>query len=52
MSERLSRFGVGPMISLPTFFYGALAGISTYLWPDVCTLQPLHHPAIVATAWT
>ena len=52
MAERLSRFGVGPMISLPTFLFGALAAIATYLWPDICTLPPLRHPAIVVAAWT
>jgi len=39
MEKRLSRFGVGPKITLSALIYAALAGTATYVWPDVCLLR-------------
>jgi protein-S-isoprenylcysteine O-methyltransferase Ste14 len=39
METRLSRFGVGPKITLSAIAYAALAGAVTYAWPDACLLR-------------
>jgi protein-S-isoprenylcysteine O-methyltransferase Ste14 len=39
MEKRLSRFGVGPKITLSAIIYAALAGAATYVWPDACLLR-------------
>jgi len=36
MNREMSRWGVGPSILLPTGAYAAVAGLATWLWPDVC----------------
>jgi len=41
MSNRLSRWGVGPRILLTAAGYGLLAGIVTYLWPAVCLIRAM-----------
>jgi len=39
MEKRLSRFGVGPKITVSAIVYAALAGAATYIWPGVCLLR-------------
>ena len=36
MTGEMSRWGVGPSILVPTAAYAAVAGLATWLWPDVC----------------
>jgi protein-S-isoprenylcysteine O-methyltransferase Ste14 len=50
MGERLSRWGIGPRISLSAVAYGVAAGIVTYAFPAACLLAPLHHVAVVTFA--
>jgi protein-S-isoprenylcysteine O-methyltransferase Ste14 len=38
MAERLSRFGVGPRIMLPSVVCAVAAWFATRAWPDVCLL--------------
>ena len=39
VKTRLSRWGVGPRIALAAGGYMVLAGVASYLWPDVCLLR-------------
>jgi len=39
MENRLSRWGIGPRIIVGAGGYMVLAGIATYLWPDICLLR-------------
>ena len=41
MNRELSRWGVGPIIMLPTVTYAALAGMATCLWPEVCLVTAI-----------
>lgn len=50
MSERLSRFGVGPYIVGATIAYALLAGIATLAWPNTLLLRVLDHPVIAIIA--
>jgi protein-S-isoprenylcysteine O-methyltransferase Ste14 len=43
MEKRLSRFGIGPKITLSVIVYAALAGAATYTWPDACLLRRVPH---------
>lgn len=36
MTREISRWGVGPSIMLSAGVYAAVAGLATWLWPDVC----------------
>jgi protein-S-isoprenylcysteine O-methyltransferase Ste14 len=36
MTQEMSRWGVGPSIMVPMAAYAAVAGLATWLWPDVC----------------
>jgi protein-S-isoprenylcysteine O-methyltransferase Ste14 len=36
MTRELSRWGVGPSIVVSAGAYAAVAGLATWLWPDVC----------------
>lgn len=47
MSNRLSRWGVGPRILLIAGGYACLAGIATYLWPDVCLIRVVPYPVFL-----
>jgi protein-S-isoprenylcysteine O-methyltransferase Ste14 len=42
MTRKMSRWGVGPSILLPTGAYAVIAGLATWLWPEICvvTLVP------------
>jgi protein-S-isoprenylcysteine O-methyltransferase Ste14 len=41
MDARLSRWGIGPRIIVAAGGYMVLAGIASYLWPEVCLLHPI-----------
>lgn len=45
MSRELSRWGVGPSIVVSAGAYAAVAGLATWLWPDVCLVTAV--PSIV-----
>ena len=36
MTREISRWGVGPSIMLSAGAYAAVAGMATWLWPEVC----------------
>jgi len=38
MTREMSRWGVGPSILLPMGAYAAVAGLATWLWPEVCVV--------------
>ncbi len=50
MAERLSRWGVGPRIALPTLLCGAAAGLATHLWPQACLLRIVPGVVLVTVA--
>ncbi len=39
MKGKMTIWGVGPKIMVPTFAYMALAGIATYLWPAIFSVR-------------
>lgn len=41
MGERLSRWGVGPRITVPMLLAALLGGMATWLWPDVCIVRAI-----------
>jgi protein-S-isoprenylcysteine O-methyltransferase Ste14 len=43
MTQEMSRWGVGPSILLPTGAYAAVAGLVTWLWPEVCLVTVIPH---------
>jgi protein-S-isoprenylcysteine O-methyltransferase Ste14 len=49
MTERLSRWGVGPKITIPLLLTTLLAGMATRLWPDVCVVRAI--PQYVAISF-
>jgi protein-S-isoprenylcysteine O-methyltransferase Ste14 len=51
MEERLSRFGVGPRMSLSAVTYGVLAGAATYARPDVCLLRWPPYAVLATVGW-
>ena len=50
MEKRMSRWGVGPRISVVAVAYALVAGAATYAWPDVCLLQFLPRAVFVGIA--
>ena len=50
MTDRLSRFGVGPKMVASAMACAAVAGALTYLFPTACLVPVLHAPVIVALA--
>ncbi len=38
MTRELSRWGVGPSIMVSAGTYAAVAGLVTWLWPDICLI--------------
>lgn len=55
MKARMTIWGVGPKIMVPTFGYLVVAGIATYLWPAACLVQAVPYvfflvPGIVLLA--
>ena len=47
MKDRMSIWGVGPKIMFPTFGCLAVAGMATYLWPNVCLVRALPYVFLV-----
>ncbi len=45
MTREISRWGVGPKIMLSAGAYAAVAGLATWLWPDVCSITSLPYTA-------
>jgi protein-S-isoprenylcysteine O-methyltransferase Ste14 len=45
MSRELSRWGIGPSILASAGAYAAVAGLATWLWPDICFFTAI--PSIV-----
>jgi protein-S-isoprenylcysteine O-methyltransferase Ste14 len=41
MTREMSRWGVGPSIMVPMAAYAVIAGLATWLWPDVCLVTAL-----------
>ena len=41
MNRELSRWGVGPSILVTAGTYAAIAGLATYLWPNVCLMPAI-----------
>jgi protein-S-isoprenylcysteine O-methyltransferase Ste14 len=39
MTRELSRWGVGPKITVPMLLTALLAGAATWLWPEVCVVR-------------
>ena len=39
MSREISRWGVGPSIMVSAGVYAAVAGLATWLWPEVCLIS-------------
>lgn len=39
MTHRLSLWGIGPRMMLAAAVYALLAGIATWLWPEVCFIR-------------
>ena len=50
MSNRMSRWGIGPQIAAAALMYAAVAGVVTRRWPDICLMRtvPFTIPALVA----
>lgn len=48
MIREMSRWGVGPSILLPTGAYAAVAGLATWLWPDVCLVRAVPYWCFLA----
>ena len=42
MTREMSRWGVGPSILLPMAAYAAVAGLATWLWPEVVWSRRFH----------
>ncbi len=47
MTNRLSRWGVGPRIMLTAGGYACLAGIATYLRPEACLIRSIPYPVFL-----
>lgn len=47
MTNRLSRWGVGPRVLLTAGGYACLAGIASYFWPDICLIRVVPYPAFL-----
>lgn len=39
MTERLSRWGIGPKITVPMLLTALFAGAATWHWPEVCIVR-------------
>jgi len=50
MSERLSRFGVGPKIVASVAAGAAMAGLLSHTFSAACAVPAFHHPAVVTLA--
>jgi protein-S-isoprenylcysteine O-methyltransferase Ste14 len=47
MTQEMSRWGVGPSIGLPVGAYAAIAGLATWLWPEVCLVTVVPRTAFL-----
>ena len=47
MTGEISRRGVGPSIMVPTAAYAAIAGLTTWLWPDICMVTPVPYSVLL-----
>lgn len=47
MNREISRWGVGPSIVVSAGAYAAVAGLATWLWPDICMVTAVAHIAFV-----
>ena len=47
MTRDISRWGVGPSIMVSAGAYAAIAGLATWLWPDVCVVTAVPHSVFV-----
>ena len=47
MTNRLSRWGVGPRILITAGGYACIAGIASYLWPEACLIRTVPYPAFL-----
>ena len=50
MSDRLSRFGVGPKLVASVLASAALAGALSYAFSAICFVPAFRHPAVVTLA--
>lgn len=48
MKRKLSRWGVGPSIVVSAGAYAAVAGLGTWLWPDICVVTAVPYTAFLA----
>ncbi|MBN2579515.1 MAG: isoprenylcysteine carboxylmethyltransferase family protein [Pirellulales bacterium] len=48
MIPKMSFWGVGPSIMLPSLAYIVPAGLATLFWPDVCLIQSISHGVFLA----
>ena len=47
MTGEISRWGVGPCIMLSAGAYAAVAGLATWLWPDICMVTAIPHSVLL-----
>lgn len=47
MTREVSRWGVGPSILVSAGGYAAVAGIATWLWPEVCLITVVPYPVFL-----
>jgi len=48
MEKRLSRWGIGPMITSSSALYAAAAALATYQWRDICFMSFLPYGLVMA----
>lgn len=47
MTQEISRWGVGPSIVASAGAYATVAGVATWLWPQVCVVTAIPYMAFV-----
>jgi protein-S-isoprenylcysteine O-methyltransferase Ste14 len=47
MNRAMSRWGVGPRILMAAGAYAAVAGLVTWLWPEVCLVTAVPYPVFL-----
>lgn len=47
MNRELSRWGIGPRILVSAGVYFAVAGLATWLWPEVCLVTAVPYPVFL-----